>query len=204
MRILIAEDNPTTRTILKAILLKWGHEVVATTNGEEAWEILTKGDAPKLAILDWIMPGISGDDLCRRLRARPDIRPLYLILLTVKVDNTDVIEGLEAGADDYIRKPYNLEDLRARVGVGARVIKLATALADRVAELEKAAEHIKKLQGVLPICMYCHSIRTDKKSWQRIESYLSEHADVQFSHGICAACAKTHFDNLGLKHPEAA
>jgi DNA-binding response OmpR family regulator len=192
MKILIAEDDATSRAILKSMLLSWGHEVVEARDGNEAWKIFSKKNSPKMAILDWIMPGISGADLCRKLRARPSVSPLYLLLLTVRVDNADVVEGLEAGADDYIRKPYNKEELKARLGVGERVLKLETAQAERIAELEKAAAHIRKLQGLLPICMYCHKIRTDKQCWQQLEQYISEHSDATFTHGICGECKNKH------------
>jgi len=128
---LIAEDDATSRMMLKAILIKWGYEVVETCNGDEAWQVLQREDAPRLAILDWVMPGISGDNLCRKLRELPTVRPIYIILLTVRRDRADVIAGLEAGANDYIRKPFDREELHARVRVGERVVKLEAALAER-------------------------------------------------------------------------
>jgi len=117
--------------MLKAILIKWGYEVVETCNGDEAWQVLQREDAPRLAILDWVMPGISGDNLCRKLKELPTVRPIYIILLTVRRDKADVIAGLEAGANDYIRKPFDREELHARVRVGERVVKLEAALAER-------------------------------------------------------------------------
>jgi sigma-B regulation protein RsbU (phosphoserine phosphatase) len=192
MEILIAEDDATSRMMLKAILIKWGYEVVETCNGDEAWQVLQREDAPRIAILDWIMPGISGDNLCRKLRRKTTLRPIYIILLTVRRDKADVIAGLEAGANDYIRKPFDREELRARVRVGERVVKLEAALVERIRELEDATAHIKRLQGMLPICMYCHKIRTDKESWERLEKYISEHSDAEFSHCICPECAEKH------------
>lgn len=192
MKVLIAEDDSTSRMILKAILVKWGYEVVETSNGDEAWQALQREDAPRLAILDWIMPGISGDQLCRKVRELPTLLPIYIILLTVRRDKADVIAGLEAGANDYVRKPFDREELRARVRVGERVVKLETNLVQRIQELQDASAHIKRLQGILPICMYCHKIRTDKESWERLENYISEHSDAEFSHGICPDCAEKH------------
>jgi sigma-B regulation protein RsbU (phosphoserine phosphatase) len=178
--------------ILKAILIKWGYEVVETSNGDEAFQVLQKEDAPRLVILDWIMPGISGDTLCRKLRELPSLTPIYIILLTVRRDKADVIAGLEAGANDYIRKPFDREELRARVRVGERVVKLETALVERIKQFQDAMAHIKKLQGILPICMYCHKIRTDRQSWERLEEYVSKHSDARFSHGICPDCLEKH------------
>jgi phosphoserine phosphatase RsbU/P len=198
MKVLIAEDDATSRMILKAILDKWGYEVVETCNGDEAWQVLQSEDAPQLAILDWVMPGISGDQLCRKLRGLPTLLPVYIILLTVRRDKADVIAGLEAGANDYIRKPFDREELHARVKVGERVVKLEAALVDRINKLQDAMTHIKKLQGILPICMYCHKIRTDKEGWERLEKYISEHSDAEFSHGMCPDCAEK-FHNLGKR-----
>jgi DNA-binding response OmpR family regulator len=196
MKVLIAEDDVTSRMMLKAILTKWGYEVVETSNGDEAWQVLQREGAPRLAILDWIMPGISGDELCRKVRQLSPLRPIYIILLTVRRDKADVIAGLEAGANDYIRKPFDREELRARVRVGERVVRLEATLFKRIRELQDAMAHIKKLQGILPICTYCHRIRTDKESWERLEKYISEHSDAEFSHGICPKCLEKHLTEI--------
>jgi sigma-B regulation protein RsbU (phosphoserine phosphatase) len=193
VKVLIAEDDSTSRMILKAMLTKWGYEVVETSNGDEAWQGLQREDAPRLAILDWIMPGIRGDELCRKVRELPTLLPIYIILLTVRRDQADVISGLEAGANDYVRKPFDREELRARLRVGERVVKLETNLVEQIQELKKASSHIKRLQGILPICMYCHKIRNDKESWERLEKYISEHTDAELSHGICPECSEKYF-----------
>ena len=103
------------------------------------------------------------------------------------------MEGLGAGANDYIVKPFNREELRARVKVGERIIKLQSSLAARVEELQEALSHIKTLQGILPICMYCHKIRDDKEAWGRIESYIEKHSEVRFSHSLCPECLEKHY-----------
>ena len=193
MKVLIAEDDVTSRMMLKAILTKWGYEVVETSDGDEAWQVLQREDTPRLAILDWIMPGMSGDELCRKVRQLSPLRPIYIILLTVRRDKADVIAGLEAGANDYVRKPFDREELRARVRVGERVVRLEATLFKRIRELQDAMAHIKKLQGILPICTYCHRIRTDTESWERLEKYISEHSDAEFTHGICPKCLEKHF-----------
>jgi sigma-B regulation protein RsbU (phosphoserine phosphatase) len=196
MKVLIAEDDVTSRMMLKAILTKWGYEVVETSDGDEAWQVLQREDAPRLAILDWVMPGISGDELCRKVRQRSPLRPIYIILLTVRRDMADVIAGLEAGANDYVRKPFDREELRARVRVGERVVRLEATLFKRIRELQDAMAHIKRLQGILPICTYCHRIRTDKESWERLEEYISQHSDAEFSHGICPECLEKHLPEI--------
>ena len=188
MRILIAEDDAVSRRVLEATLVKWGFEVTTTTNGTEAWQVLVAEGAPKLAILDWMMPEIDGLEICRRIRQRPGAGPLHIILLTARGRKEDVIAGLQAGADDYVTKPFDHEELRARVQVGVRLIELQSMLADRVVELEEAIARVRQLRGLLPICSYCKKVRDDKNYWQQVEQYVSTHADVKFSHGICPDC----------------
>ncbi len=131
MKILIAEDNLTTRRILETILAKWEYDVVSACDGNEAWEKLQEKDPPKLIILDWMMPGINGVEICRRLRREDPAKPIYIILLTGRDDKNDIVEGLGAGADDYIAKPFDKDELRARIDVGRRVVELQTALLEK-------------------------------------------------------------------------
>lgn len=188
MKILIAEDDPVSRRVLAATLTKFGYEVAMAVDGAQAWALLQHEDAPQLAILDWMMPELDGVELCRRVRLIPTATPPYLILLTAKTGKEDVVAGLDAGANDYLTKPFDREELRARVQVGAHVLELQKTLATRVAELEAALERVKQLQGLLPICSYCKLIRDDQNYWQRLDSYLMEYSEVQFSHGICPDC----------------
>jgi len=131
MKILIAEDNVTTRRILETILVKWNYDVISACDGNDAWEKLQENDPPKLIILDWMMPGIDGIEICRRLRRKDSVDPMYIILLTSRDEKNDVVEGLGAGADDYISKPFDTEELRARIDVGRRVVDLQTALLEK-------------------------------------------------------------------------
>ena len=188
MRVLIAEDDAVSRRVLAATLDKFGYEVVVTADGAEAWAVLQRANAPQLAILDWMMPGLDGIELCRRVRDRPTVTPPYLILLTAKSGKQDVIIGLDAGANDYLTKPFDRAELRACVRVGAHVLELQETLAARVRELEAALSQVKQLQGLLSICSYCKKIRDKQNYWHRVETYISEHAEVEFSHGICPAC----------------
>jgi response regulator RpfG family c-di-GMP phosphodiesterase len=124
---------------------------------------------------------------------------MHLILLTSRDARADVVAGLDAGADDYLTKPYDPEELRARVHVGLRVAALQQRLAERVAELQDALSHVKQLSGLLPICSYCKRIRSDNDYWEQLESYIAEHTDAQFSHGICPHCYESiqaQFDAL--------
>lgn len=136
MRILIADDDRDFRNFLNELLVKWGHQVTAVGNGDEALQALTVSDAPRLAILDWVMPGIDGVELCRRIRREVRKPYTYLILLTAQQQDEDLVVGMEAGADDYLRKPLNIKELRVRINAGERLIKLQNELAARAADLE--------------------------------------------------------------------
>jgi two-component system cell cycle response regulator len=141
MRILVADDDPVTRRLLQAQLQKWGHEVTACADGEVAWEILTKEDSPRLVVLDWMMPGMDGVNICRNLRKEGQKTYSYLILLTSKSQQDDIVEGLEAGADDYITKPFNPNELKVRIRAGARIIQLQEELIDALKISEFQATH---------------------------------------------------------------
>ncbi|MBC7932538.1 MAG: response regulator, partial [Rubrivivax sp.] len=182
------EDDVISRRVLEATLVKFGHEVVVAADGAQAWDALQSADAPQLAILDWMMPEIDGVELCRRVRALSTATPPYIILLTAKSGKEDIVTGLDAGANDYLTKPFDRAELRARVQVGAHILDLQGNLAARVRELENALSQVKQLQRLLPICSYCKKIRDEQNSWHQVENYISVHAKVEFSHGICPAC----------------
>jgi len=188
LQILIAEDDLVSRRALETTLVRWGYEVRAVQDGAAAWRILQEPGAPKMAILDWMMPEMDGVEVCRRARALPHSEAAYLILLTAKGSKEELVEGLRGGADDYLTKPFNRDELKARVHVGWRVVNLQDRLADRVRDLEAALSRVKQLQGLLPICSYCKKIRNDQNYWQQIDAFFATHADAQFSHGICPTC----------------
>jgi phosphoserine phosphatase RsbU/P len=188
MKILIAEDDLVSRTVLVRLLTNWGHEVVATVDGRAACELLERDDAPKLAILDWMMPEMDGLDVCRRVRAIERAEPTYLILLTAKDQVGDIVEGLDSGANDYLIKPYDWRELKSRLRVGERMVTLQQDLAARIRELQYAMSKIHELQELVPICSYCKKIRDDGNYWQQVENYVSTRTGVQFSHGICPQC----------------
>ena len=191
MKILIAEDERVSRRLLELTLTGWGHEVIVTEQGEEAWAILEQEDQPSLAILDWMMPGMDGIEICRRVRQRKKLSGTYIILLTAKSSKANIVEGLIAGANDYVTKPFDRDELRARVNVGETVLDLQQKLAGRVIELEDALGQVRVLQGILPICSYCKHVRDDKDYWQSVECYISKHSEAKFSHGICPTCYET-------------
>ena len=141
MRILIADDDLTSRLVLTGVLKKGGHDVVVTMDGTEAWEAMRRPDAPSLAILDWMMPGLAGVEVCRLIRGRQSDQPPYLILLTSRGEKADIVAGLEAGADDYLAKPFDSGELRARIDVGWRVIELQAKLIETRDALAHEATH---------------------------------------------------------------
>ena len=174
MRILIADDDRMSTMMLSRSLERWGFEVVVAHDGASAWEQIVGDAPPALAIVDWMMPGIDGIELCRRIRAASLPAPVYVILLTARTSRQDLVAGLEAGADDYLTKPFDPDELRARIHVGQRTLALIA--------------NIKRLSGLLPICSYCKRIRSDHDYWEQVESYITEHTDARFSHGICPTC----------------
>ncbi|MCZ6917977.1 MAG: response regulator transcription factor [Gemmatimonadetes bacterium] len=188
MRVLIAEDDAVSSKLLQTLLAEWNYEVIVTENGEDAWEVLKQDDGPSLAILDWLMPGLDGPQVCRKVRGNQLNRMMYLILLTRLGKKDYIVKGLEAGADDYLAKPFHPAELRARVQSGERVVRLERELRERVVELEDALGKVKQLQGLIPICSWCKKIRDDQDYWHQVDAYVAKHADVQFSHGICPTC----------------
>jgi CheY-like chemotaxis protein len=190
MKVLIAEDEPLPRLALVQALTEWGYEVLAFADGTEAWQELQGPDYPKLAILDWMLPGLVGTEICRRLRQRETPVPTYIILLSGRGTKADVIAGLDSGANDYITKPFDLGELRARVQVGRAVVELQANLAAQVQQLREALAQVQRLQGLLPICAYCRRVRDDHNYWKQVEQYMTEQAGVVFTHGICPDCLR--------------
>ena len=196
MKILIAEDDTVSRKLLQANLKKWEYEIAAACDGREAWEILEKENSPRLAILDWMMPEIDGVELCKMIR-RLENRPyIYIILLTAKKQHEDIVSGLDCGADDYVTKPFDPDELKSRIRSGIRILQLESALSEKITELQEALDHVKTLQGLLPICMYCKKIRDDSNVWKNIEIYIEEHSDVMFSHSLCQECKAKYYPDF--------
>lgn len=154
MRALVADDDAASRILLQKVLTKWGYDVTTAATGEEAWKILTGDNPPDLAVLDWMMPELDGVEVCRRMRALDLPSPPYLILLTSRGDKQDIATGLEAGAADYIQKPFDHDELRARLLVGRRFAELNRKLLDTQQELRRQAltdplTHIHNRRSIL-------------------------------------------------------
>lgn len=194
MRVLVAEDSPHQRAALEVLLETWGYDVVPAADGNEAWELLQEKDAPSLVLLDAVMPGADGPELCRRLAGQRALRPLHVILLTSLGDAEDIERGLEAGADDYVKKPFDERELRARLSAGRRSVLMQRELDARVRQLEEALSRIRQLEGILPVCSYCRKIREDEQRWQSLETYVARRSKAKFSHDICPDCYVQHVE----------
>ena len=196
MRILIAEDDPISRRLLEVLLDRWGHEVVSASDGAAAWQQLNSDQRPRLAILDWMMPKIDGLELCRRIRDKITDDYIYIIMLTARENQDDIIIGLESGADDYVTKPFDHSELQSRIKAGLRILSLKNELSRKVTELEDSLEHVKQLQGIIPICMHCHKIRDEGLAWHRLEEYIQQHSEAVFTHALCDECLEKHYPEV--------
>lgn len=196
MRILIAEDDAISRKLLAAILQKTGYEVIEAIDGNQAWRLMQAEGAPEIALIDWMMPGLDGPTLCRRLKETGKDAPLYLILLTAKNDSQDIASGLLAGADDYIIKPYNRAELQARLKVGIRTVSLQKEIQEYAESMETLAReravqlaHSDRMAtlGVLsagiaheinnPASFIAVNVQTLEQVWNGIEKCLDDQAD---------------------------
>lgn len=187
-RVLIAEDHAPSRQALTTLLERHGFRVSAAATGGEARDILSGFDPPTLALIDWMLPEVSGLELCRAIRARTSAHYIYFIVITARDTVEDLSEAFAAGADDYIRKPFEPVELLARLKSGQRIVALERGLADRVDEIQRALERVHALERLLPICMYCKRVRKDPTYWQEIDEYIHLQTGTDFSHGICPDC----------------
>jgi DNA-binding response OmpR family regulator len=176
MKVLVAEDDATARLFLVSALQGLGHVVTAVPDGREAWGAFQKAPFP-VVVSDWVMPDIDGLELCRRIRETDRTRYTYLILLTSLDDRDHYREGMQAGADDFLTKPPDLETLQIRLRVAERIVGLQ--------------EEVRRLEGLLSICAYCKRIRDERQGWVRVEEYIEGRSDATFTHGICPECRDT-------------
>ena len=187
-RVLLAEDHTPSRRALQELLERHGYRVSPAGTGLEAREILTGFDPPSLAVIDWMLPEMTGLELCREVRARNPTHYIYFVVITARDTVEDLSEAFAAGADDFIRKPFEPVELLARIKSGQRIVELEHRLAARVEEVERALERVRHLERLLPICMYCKRVRKDPTYWQEIDEYIHLQTGTDFSHGICPDC----------------
>lgn len=179
MDILIAEDDRTSATVLSETLRRMGHRVTATPDGLDAWSRF-QDIPPDVVITDWMMPGMDGLELCQRIRSHHTQRYPYILILTALTGKERFLEGMDAGADDYLTKPFDPDELAARLRVAERILGLT--------------EEVRRLEGLLPICSYCKRIRDQADRWTTIESYITERCDASFTHSICPSCYQTEVE----------
>jgi DNA-binding response OmpR family regulator len=188
MRILIAEDDAVSRKVLESYLKQWNYKVVTTTDGSEALARLTGDNSPHLAILDWMMPGLDGIDICRKLREREAAPFIYIIMLTARGNKEDVAAGFDAGADDYITKPFEKAELQHRIRAGERIVKLQLALESKLDDLHASLGRLRQLHDLLPICPVCSKVRTEAQLISKAKKYISSQPMESLTGSMCPDC----------------
>ncbi|MFP4175765.1 MAG: response regulator [Planctomycetota bacterium] len=200
MDVMVVDDEMGTRTAVTGVLENTeNYNVTAVGDGAAALEAIQVGPVPPLIIMDWIMPGFDGVQLCRKIRSMEFCESPYILMLTVRNNRENLVRALDAGADDYMVKPFDPDELRARLRAGKRIVQLQHRLARRVNELKEAARHIRDLEGLLPICSFCKRIRDGNDDWHDFPNYINQHTDITLTHGVCPDCIKEHYPGLNIQ-----
>ena len=173
MEILVVEDDPVSQALVRAVLERAGHKTTLAVNGREAWRTWSQAKH-RLIVSDWLMPEMDGLEFCRAVRNVRADAYTYFVLLTSRSGRENFLEAMAAGVDDFMTKPIDAEELKARVHVAERILGLRREL--------------RLLEGLLPICSYCKRIRNSNENWMSLEEYVQKHAEVEFSHGVCPTC----------------
>ncbi|HWV99382.1 MAG TPA: response regulator [Candidatus Acidoferrum sp.] len=189
MNILIVDDDAVCRMALGAALKKLGHQVTAAKDGVDALAAFQQ-QRNRVVISDLLMPGMDGLELCRRIRSADAPRYTYFILLTIMEGKANYLEGMKAGADDFLTKPFDTEMLVARLAVAERVLNLQSEL--------------RQLAGLLPICSLCKKVRDDQNYWHQVESYITEHTEAQFTHSYCPDCFRKILSEVEAMEPSGS
>jgi DNA-binding response OmpR family regulator len=170
-------------------ILRDDYRIMAAKTGDQALKAVQGDILPDLILLDIMMPGIDGYEVCRQLKQHDKIQDIPVIFVTAVTEMEDAARGFDVGAVDFIQKPLNPVMVKARVALHLK-------LHQTVRELKSALSEVKKLSGLLPICIYCKKVRDDSGYWNKIEEYIHEHSDAKFSHGICQECMETHYSEF--------
>ena len=193
--ILVVDDNPDNLRLFTELLREHRYKVRLAPNGNRALATIRK-EAPDLILLDIMMPGMDGFEVCRRLKADERTAAIPIIFISALYETNDKVNAFALGGVDYITKPFKAEEVLSRIDTHLTLSDLQRQLERKNAALQKALDEIKTLRGILPICAACKKIRNDDGYWQQIESYISEHSDAAFSHGICEECARELYPEL--------
>ncbi len=199
-KIVIADDDTVTRKLIENILTVDEYNVKTAGDGRQALQLIRE-NLPDLALLDVMMPGLTGYEVCRQMKTEPSTADIPVIFLTSKMELEDITEGFEAGAVDYVSKPPRPLELLARVRTHVELKKTRDSLQEHVRRLKESIEEIKTLSGMLPICANCKNIRDDQGYWQNVESYIADRSDAVFSHGMCPDCIKELYPQYAKKGP---
>lgn len=188
-RALIADDSVTNRFVVDAAVRRCGLETVQAGDGTEAMRAFDEQEDLRLILLDWMMPNWSGLDVCRYIRRHERGGTAYIILITSRSQKEDLRAGLANGADEFLTKPVDPAELELRIKAGIRLLTLQRHLEQNVAQLEAALAEVKQLRTLIPMCMYCKSVRDDEGYWEAVDAYLyKHHKELTVSHGICPTC----------------
>lgn len=197
-KLLVVDDIPENLTILYK-MLRDEYEIIGAGSGQEALKLVPLTH-PDLILLDVMMPEMSGFEVCTVLKGQESFRDIPVIFITALVEETDEARGFEAGAVDYITKPFKPAILKHRISTHLELKFQKDALIEKNGELQAALARVKELSGLLPICMTCKKIRDDKGYWNQLENYISLHSEALFSHGICPECYVVEMEKISKMH----
>jgi PleD family two-component response regulator len=190
--ILIVDDTPENLTLLRSMLTEKGYRVLAAINGELALKAV-RTNLPDLILLDIRMPGMDGYEVCKQLKSEEKTRKIPVIFISALNEVDDKVKALSLGGVDYITKPFQAEEVLARIKTHLALRSLQKSLEDKNAQLQKALDEIKILQGIIPICTNCKKVRDDENFWNNVEGYLKKRLDIELSHSVCPDCSKKLF-----------
>ena len=193
--ILIVDDTPDNLTVLRQMLAEQNYMVRPALNGEIAIKAVNMS-SPDLILLDIRMPGMDGYEVCKQLKSEEKTSRVPVIFISALNELDDKVKAFSLGGVDYITKPFQAEEVLARVKTHLTLRSLQKSLEDKNTQLQKALDEIKTLQGIIPICANCKKVRDDKGFWNQVEIYISKHSKAEFSHGICPTCAKELYPGL--------
>jgi CheY-like chemotaxis protein len=199
--ILAVDNNPTNLQLLFDYLAELGFKTLVASDGEMAI-LQAERTQPDLILLDIMMPGIDGFETCRRLKANRTTQKIPVIFMTAHSDTESKVKGFEAGAVDYIAKPFQQEEVLARITTHITIRNQQKLIEAHNAELQEALAKVKLLSGLLPICAHCKKIRDDEGYWQQVEIYVKDHSEAEFRHGFCPDCIQELFPDIYTKMDE--
>lgn len=193
IRILIVDDDPDILFATQRVITSAGYQVSSAETGGQCLEMACR-DIPDIILLDVELPDIMGTEVCLQLRNNPVLKKSYILMMSGKrTSSSEQADGLDSGADGYVARPVSNRELLARVAALVRILKAERERDQVIEELKKALEQVKILSGIVPICMHCKQIRDDKGYWNQLESYISKHSEMLFSHGICEKCLDKYY-----------